>query len=357
MTFAAENRAFEAWLKTQCAVVASDLDVKHERMRKDAFNFLRATCFSWSGKIEKLLPELAMGPSILSVGDCHSENFGTWRDSESRLVWGVNDFDEAALMPYAFDLVRLAASVRLAPRLGVTASDAAAAILEGYTQGLEHPLPTLLDDADASNLWMREHIAVPDQKRQAFWAELNALRKETPPNDLEALLRQSLPEGAEIEKFARRPRQGEGSLGRPRYVVIARLRGGRVVREAKALVASAWDYAHGKANGQMQVLQLARGRYRSPDPFLTLAGGFIIRRIWPDSRKVDLGEEAGKKLSTKLQMAMGRDLGAVHAGAVKAVPAVRKDLAKQPQDWLHQAAKRAAGMVTADYEEWCGAKR
>jgi len=32
-------------------------------------------------------------------------------------VWsgGVNDFDEAAVMPYPLDLVRLAASIRLAP--------------------------------------------------------------------------------------------------------------------------------------------------------------------------------------------------------------------------------------------------
>ena len=28
------------------------------------------------------------------------ENFGTWRDADGRLVWGVNDFDEAAVMPW-----------------------------------------------------------------------------------------------------------------------------------------------------------------------------------------------------------------------------------------------------------------
>jgi len=32
---------------------------------------------------------------VLAVGDLHVENFGTWRDAEGRLIWGVNDFDES----------------------------------------------------------------------------------------------------------------------------------------------------------------------------------------------------------------------------------------------------------------------
>jgi len=44
------------------------------------------------------------------------KNFGTWRDIDGRLVWGVNDFDEACVYPYTMDLVRLAASALLAAR-------------------------------------------------------------------------------------------------------------------------------------------------------------------------------------------------------------------------------------------------
>jgi Uncharacterized protein conserved in bacteria (DUF2252) len=88
-------------------------------MASDPFVFLRATFFRWVKRIETLLPELAEAPSVLSVGDIHLENFGTWRDSEGRLVWGVNDFDEAAAIPYPFDLVRLAASIRLADEPGL----------------------------------------------------------------------------------------------------------------------------------------------------------------------------------------------------------------------------------------------
>ncbi len=48
------------------------------------------------------------------MGDLHIENFGTWRDLEGRLIWGINDVDEAYPVRYPNDLVRLAASAFLA---------------------------------------------------------------------------------------------------------------------------------------------------------------------------------------------------------------------------------------------------
>ena len=57
---------------------------------------------------------LARAPRALAVGDLHVENFGTWRDVEGRLIWGINDFDEAWRLPYTNDLVRLATSALLA---------------------------------------------------------------------------------------------------------------------------------------------------------------------------------------------------------------------------------------------------
>ncbi len=79
-------------------------------MRKDAFRFLRATYFRWASEIEALLPDLAHAPAVLAVSDAHVQNFGIWHDLEGRLVWGINDFDDAAVIPYTVDLVRLATS-------------------------------------------------------------------------------------------------------------------------------------------------------------------------------------------------------------------------------------------------------
>ncbi|MEV0588197.1 DUF2252 domain-containing protein [Nonomuraea sp. NPDC050310] len=46
-------------------------------------------------------------------GDLHAENFGTYMNASGVLVFNVNDFDEAYVGPYTWDLKRFAASVAL----------------------------------------------------------------------------------------------------------------------------------------------------------------------------------------------------------------------------------------------------
>jgi hypothetical protein len=353
-SFKAENRAFEKWLGRQCAVVKKDLKKKHEKMRKDPFTFLRATYFRWARRIEAICPRLAKAPAVLSVGDVHLENFGTWRDAEGRLVWGINDFDEAAIMPYPFDLVRLAASAHLAPGLAMGVDEIAAAVLKGYRRGLEKPRPTLLDEHET---WMRPYAACSDADRLEFWREIDALPTADPPRIVTRGLQRSLPTGARIVRFATRVR-GNGGLGRPRFIADAVWCGGRVVREAKALVPSAWSWAHsasksGGTRAKLQFAELAGGTHRAPDPWLALRRGFIFRRIAADSRKVELDREDQSKLTRSLLEAMGFDLGAIHAAAKRSrLNAIAAHLAAQPQGWLSAAALDAAADVARDYEEW-----
>ncbi len=73
-------------------------------MTKDVFSFLRATFYRWVVLFPQTCPELAAAPALLGVGDLHVENFGTWRDGEGRLIWGINDFDEACTLAYTSDL-------------------------------------------------------------------------------------------------------------------------------------------------------------------------------------------------------------------------------------------------------------
>src|SRR5215469_4896 len=124
---------YEGWLRAQLGreIVAADLERKREKMAHSAFAFLRATYWRYAETVLEICPELASAPSVLAVGDVHIENFGTWRDADGRLVWGINDFDEAAAMPYALDLVRLAASARIA-RTPAPPQAIGKALLEGY---------------------------------------------------------------------------------------------------------------------------------------------------------------------------------------------------------------------------------
>ena len=113
---------------------------EHDEMAASLFAFLRATFYRWASLWPEVCPDLAKTARVLAVGDLHVENFGTWRDAEGRLVWGVNDFDEVARMPFAADLTRLVTSAILAKRengLAIDPSDAATAVLEGYSEYLE----------------------------------------------------------------------------------------------------------------------------------------------------------------------------------------------------------------------------
>ena len=339
---------FEAWLRRQCAVVEDDLEHKHKKMRKSAFAFLRATYFRWARRIEGLCPALGEAPRTLCVGDVHIENFGTWRDVEGRLVWGVNDFDEAAPMPYAFDLVRLATSARLAPSRSLHGKMAADAILDGYRTGLAAPRPTLLDEQET---WMREHVACSDEERAEFWQEVDAYPSADPPAGVKTGLKRSFPAGATGLRYAARTK-GSGSLGRPRYVGIAVWRGGRVVREAKAVVSSAWDWAHGRTSSPSRAARLGAGKYRSPDPYSKVEGGFVYRRLAADARKVEFADDAGDRLHVDLVRAMGFDLAAIHAADRRKSAAIRADLKKRRAGWLLAATDTAAAAVEKDYRTW-----
>ncbi|WP_211319666.1 DUF2252 domain-containing protein [Quadrisphaera granulorum] len=46
-------------------------------------------------------------------GDLHAENYGTYMNDQGQLVFDVNDFDEAYLAPFTWDVWRMAASVAL----------------------------------------------------------------------------------------------------------------------------------------------------------------------------------------------------------------------------------------------------
>lgn len=370
MSFLEDNASFEGWLRTQCDVYEPDLKYKHKRMKRDAFTFLRATYFRWAKGIEGVCTELKHTPAILTAGDLHLENFGTWRDAEGRLVWGVNDLDEAAVIPCAYDLVRLAVSAQLAreakdaeegglaPFVKLSDVDAADAILAGYREGLNSPRPTLLDDQET---WLRPYVACSDGERARFWkSKIDPLPDEQPAADVMAGFVAALPKEASLTRTMRRPKQGGGSLGRPRFVAVANWRGGRIVREAKAIVPSAWDWAHGNAEAAVRVEDLSNGPHRSPDPWLRINGRYIFRRLAADARKVDLAQNADNDTPSskeanalRLLQAMGFDVGAMHATEVSQAAAITQDLDTRNPSWLHIAAVTAVHWVKEDYESWC----
>ena len=106
-----------------------------------------------------------------------------------------------------------------------------------------------------------------DVKPEKFWNEVSEYPEISPPPTIAEALIATLPAGiVEKVRLSRVPARAAAALGRPRYVAIAYWRGGQVLREAKALVPSAWAWAHGHKNQKSNFLELANGRYRAPDP-------------------------------------------------------------------------------------------
>lgn len=353
--FAQSKDRYESWLKKELGkdFVAADLADKNRVMRDSAFVFLRGTYWRWAELSDELSPDLARVPAVLAVGDIHLENFGTWRDVDGRLVWGVNDFDEAARMPYVLDLVRLATSAALAadqgkPDLGAVCD----AILGGYRDGLEAPNPV---DLDRDWAWLRVKVVVPDEDRQKFWKKIDARKPERAPPRFRQALERAMPEQGMAFDTARRV-AGTGSLGRPRWIGVAEWRGAPIVREAKALLPSAWSFVHGKPDVPILSGEIASGRYRSPDPWQQVADGIATRRLSPNNRKIEAHSSKAmgdiRLHGQKMLSAMGVELANIHLGTDDVRAAIKKDLGARKSGWLVVEVEKAAKAVLADYKQF-----
>jgi hypothetical protein len=95
------------------------------------------------------------------------------------------------------------------------------------------------------------------------------------------------------------------------------------------------------------LLDLARDRYRSPDPFFDTKGKFIYRRIAPDSQKIELGDSPGRRLSNEVLRAMGFDIAAIHAAHPKAEK-IKANLKRRPSDWLRTASEKDQLFIIKD---------
>ncbi|MEV4113951.1 DUF2252 domain-containing protein [Nonomuraea sp. NPDC049695] len=65
-------------------------------------------------------------------GDLHAENFGTYMNASGVLVFNVNDFDEAYVGPYVWDLKRFAASVALLGYAKALSDDAISVLVTDF---------------------------------------------------------------------------------------------------------------------------------------------------------------------------------------------------------------------------------
>jgi Uncharacterized protein conserved in bacteria (DUF2252) len=360
--FRKSTENYESWLAKQLTIVPEDLERKHQTMREAIFPFFRATFYRWAQLFPAVCKECAKAPELLAVGDLHVENFGTWRDVEGRLVWGINDFDEVSRMPYTIDLVRLAASAHIAidtEQLKIAHRDACTQILEGYKAGMEaggRPWVT-----GARHPWLFEMVKPSLRDPEGFWQKLGAAppyEGRIPGNARRGIAKMmpGLKSGGEPKYKISHRIAGMGSLGRQRFVAVAEYEGGPMCREAKALATSAWDWARGHDSEPIRYQKALDISVRAVDPFVRLQGRWIVRRLAPDCSKINLAQFPQEKDETRLLNAMGWEIANLHLGSGR-TKEVMADFAKRRGPWLHKAAAEMVTATKADWKEWQGPQK
>jgi hypothetical protein len=232
---------------------------------------------------------------------------------------------------------------------------AVAALAAGYAQGLHgRPRPFVLEDQYPQ---LRDLAIATGEDAKDEWKNIRQdgeVKASSLDGALHELLLTCLPPGSEGVKTYRRW-AGLGGLGRPRYIAVGTWYGGLVAREAKAAVPSALCMPKKRiADPLADYRRIEALGFRARDPHLHLAGHWVVRRLSPEARKIEIGEIKHVARRHDLLEAMGRELANMHRGTARTAAQLENSLAKLPKNWLHRAATAAAARIIEDYKAFCG---
>ncbi|MEU7335478.1 DUF2252 domain-containing protein [Streptomyces sp. NPDC007074] len=190
--------------------------VKFRKMAASAFAFYRGAAGLFYHDLEadrRGGPYLDERTSRVWIhGDLHAENFGTYMDAQGRLIFNVNDFDEAYVGPFTWDLKRFAASVALIGYAKALSDDQITELVTVYATAYRERIRSLATGAKSDEV-------PPFTLDTAEGPLLDALR------DARSLTRFGLLDSmTEIRDFERRFAPGGGSIeldAATRYKVLA----------------------------------------------------------------------------------------------------------------------------------------
>ena len=352
MSFSKDNDAYEAWLAQHCDVVKKDIEYKHKRMTENPSSSCARHISAGQEQIGSWCPEV----DGCAEGACGRRSAsGEFRDlarcgrppglGRQRFRRSRRDALHA----------RSGASCRQHPACAKTPS--------GRQRSAQRPTPCSKDIARASTTrkpallfegetWLRPHALPGEGEPEDFWAEVEEYPKAKPPPRIAQALIESLPEGVDKTAFAcaRAARAAAAWGGRvtSRSAIGA---AGSVLREAKALVPSAWIWANGdKRSQKSNFLEVANGRYRAPDPLLARASQVHLPAHRGRCREDRARRRGRRRRSTsgccrRWDSTSRRSMRRVRA----ALEAIKEDLEKRPRGWLNDAAATAAEQSQARF--------
>jgi hypothetical protein len=204
------------------------------------------------------------------------------------------------------------------------------------------------------HIWLRQIAESKLRDPVRFWKKMEALptyREDVPISAIEAIVH-LMPARNIPYRIAHRV-VGLGSLGHARFVAIAEWCGGKIAREAKALVSSASYWAQDIDRPPEILYQTIITRaVRCPDPFVQLRGRWIVRRLSPHCSRIELAALSDTGSELRLLQAMGRETANIHLGTRTARKAILQHLKKPKSKWLHAATDDMLKAVHADWQTW-----
>ena len=81
-------------------------------------------------------------------GDLHAENFGTYMDSDGVLIFDVNDFDEAYVGPFTWDVQRFAACIALLGTRKALSDDEITELVRAYARAYREQVRLFTETPD-----------------------------------------------------------------------------------------------------------------------------------------------------------------------------------------------------------------
>ncbi len=143
---------------------------KFRKMAADPFAFYRGSaCLFYADLAERDDPWVDERTSRVWIqGDLHAENFGTYMDGDGSLIFDVNDFDEAYVGHYTWDVLRFAASMALMGWRKAISDDDISTLVEGFVRGYVDQVGTFVaqDDDRGFSLNLRTAEGVIEQVLQ-----------------------------------------------------------------------------------------------------------------------------------------------------------------------------------------------
>ena len=302
---------------------AERLSIKYQRMHGNPFAFLRGTSHLFYERLSAAKLFKA-SPPVWICGDLHLENFGSYKGNNRLAYFDLNDFDEAALAPASWELVRFLTSLLVgAESLSISPTEArtlCSVFLDDYASSLALGKAFWIESETAQGVIRELLEGLRDRQRIKFIAAHTVMKgksrvlkldgkKALAVSDAQRVAvtgfmarfakTQSQPEFFKVIDVARRI-AGTGSLGVKRYTILVNGKGapgGHYLLDLKESLASsvAPHFAALQPKWQSQARRIVEVQRRLQAVSLALlqpvrfeGNAYVLRELQPTEDRITL---------------------------------------------------------------------